>query len=46
MPTIDAYRRMLSVFEPIRGTLTGRDLNAPEIIEILNAMMHPSRRKP
>ena len=46
MPTIDGYRRMLSIFEPIRGTLTGRDLNAPEIIEILKAMIHPSRRKP
>jgi uncharacterized protein len=46
MPTIDTYRRMLSVFEPIRGTLTGRDLNAQEIIEILKAMVHPSRRKP
>lgn len=46
MPTIDTHRRMFSVFEPIRNTLTGRDLNASEIIEILNAKMQPSRRKP
>src|ERR1700730_15629853 len=35
MPTLDAHRRMLAVFEPIRRTMTGRDLNAAEIIEIL-----------
>jgi uncharacterized protein len=46
MPTIDAYRRMLSVFEPIRRTLTGGDLNATQIIEILNAVTHPNRRNP
>jgi hypothetical protein len=44
MPTLDAHRRMLSVFEPIRPNLTGRDLNATEIIQILLAMSHPSRR--
>jgi hypothetical protein len=27
-------------------TLTGRDLNAVEIIEILKAKVHPSHRKP
>jgi uncharacterized protein YfbU (UPF0304 family) len=46
MPTIDTYRRMLAVFEPIRETLIGRDLNASEIIEILKTKLHPSRRKP
>ena len=46
MPTIDAHRRMFAVFEPIRRTLTGRDLNAKEIIEILKAKLHPSRQKP
>ncbi len=45
MPTIGAHRRMFSVFEPIRRTLTGRDLNASEVIELLNARMHPGRRK-
>jgi len=46
MPTIETHRRMLSLFEPIRANLTGRDLNAAEIIEILKAKLHPSRRKP
>ena len=46
MHTLDAHRRMLSVFGPIRSNLTGRDLNATEIIEILKAKLHPSRRKP
>jgi uncharacterized protein YfbU (UPF0304 family) len=45
MPTVEAHRRMLAVFEPIRRTMMGRDLNADEIIEILKAMLHPSRRK-
>ena len=45
MPSIDAYRRMLAVFEPMRRTLTGRELNADEIIAILIAWLHPSRRK-
>ena len=46
MPTIDTHKRMSSVFEPLRSTLAGRELNAPEIIEILKARLHPSRRKP
>jgi len=45
MPTIDAYRRMLSVFTPMRSTLAGRELNASEIVELLNAKLHPERRK-
>ncbi len=45
MPTLDAYRRMLSVFEPIRKNLIGRDLNAAEVIKILQAWLHPSKRK-
>jgi uncharacterized protein YfbU (UPF0304 family) len=46
MPTIDTHRRMLSVFEPIRSTLAGRELNASEIIELLKAKLHPERRRP
>lgn len=46
MPTVDSHRRMFAVFEPIRRSLTGRDLNADEIIDILKAKMYPSRRKP
>lgn len=45
MPTLGAYRRMLSVFEPIRKNLIGRDLNAVEIVPILQAWLHPSMRK-
>ena len=43
--TLDAHRRMLSVFEPIRSNLIGRDLNVEEIIQILQAKLHPSSRK-
>ena len=45
MPTIEAHRRMLTIFEPIRPRLVGRKLNASEVIDILKAMIHPSRRK-
>lgn len=45
MPAIAAYRRMLAVFEPMRCNLAGRELNASEIIQILAAWVHPSRRK-
>jgi uncharacterized protein len=45
MPSIDVYQRMFAVFEPIRNSLGGpRELSATEIIEILKAMIHPSRR--
>jgi uncharacterized protein len=46
LPMLDAYRRMLSLFGPIRRTLTGGDLSASQIIEILNTMTHPGRRRP
>jgi uncharacterized protein YfbU (UPF0304 family) len=45
MPSLDTYRRMLSIFEPLRKNLIGRDLDAGEIIQILQTMLHPSRRK-
>jgi len=45
LPVLDAYRRMLSVFEPFRVNLTGRDLNAPEIVKILQAQRTPAARK-
>lgn len=44
MPSLETYRRMLSVFEPLRKNLIGRDLNVGEIIQILQAKLHPSRR--
>lgn len=45
MRSLDIYRRMLSVFEPLRKNLIGRDLDVGEIIKILQAMLHPSRRE-
>jgi len=41
--TLETHKRMLTVFEPIRITLMGRDLNASEIIVVLKAMLHPDR---
>ena len=43
-PTIDSYRRMLLVFEAIRPTLIGRNLDADEIIQVLQAKRRPSKR--
>ena len=37
MPSIDGYRNMYRVFEPMRKTLANRSLNADEIANILNA---------
>lgn len=37
MPSLDIYRRMFRVFEPMRSNLMGRELGANEIIAILNA---------
>jgi uncharacterized protein len=42
--SIDTYRRMLRPFEAIRRTLEGRELTAPEIIDILREMLHPEHR--
>jgi uncharacterized protein YfbU (UPF0304 family) len=36
-PSIETYRRMLAVFEPIRKTLAGHELTAGQVIELLNA---------
>jgi Uncharacterized conserved protein len=44
MPMIDAYRRMLVIFEPVRRTLIGGELSASQIIELLKAQIHPSHR--
>lgn len=40
-PSVERYRRMLHVFEPIRSTLIGRELSVTEIIELLRARRHP-----
>ena len=44
-PSIQMYRRMLSVFEPIRRRLTGGELTATQIIDILKAKLHPDHRQ-
>lgn len=41
MPLLDAYRRMLRTFLPIRGTLTGGELSVSQIIAVLKAREHP-----
>lgn len=43
-PSIDAHRRMLAVFEPIRKTLISKPLSAENIVEILIEKTHPSYR--
>ncbi|GAB4227751.1 MAG: hypothetical protein Kow0032_07190 [Methyloligellaceae bacterium] len=45
MPSIDTYRRMLAVFEPMRRTLTGGELSVSQIIELLKAKTHPDYRE-
>lgn len=44
MPTLEAYRRMLNVFEPILQQVTNRDFSAAQIAEVLKAWRHPSHR--
>lgn len=46
MPLVDAYRRMLSVFGPIRARLGDGRLSAKEVITLLTAAQHPSRLDP
>lgn len=44
MPSIEAYRRMLPVFKPMRESLAGGNLlSAEQIIDLLNARRHDSR---
>lgn len=43
-PTLDTYGRMLSVFLPLRTTLVGRNLSPEEVITLMKARVHPSRR--
>lgn len=42
VPLIDAYRRMLTVFAKMRRSLIGGDLDATQIIAVVNAMKHPN----
>ena len=42
MPCIDAYRRMLDVFAPMKRMVIGGHLGAEQIIELLKAQMYPA----
>ena len=44
IPSIEAYRRMYVVYEPLRGNLHNRALSVDELIAILSAAIHPSNR--
>ena len=44
-PSVDSYKRMLSVFETIRKELAYKPLSAENIVEILKEKIHPSNRK-
>ena len=44
MPSIGSYRRMLSIYRPIRQRTLGRDLSASEIIALLREEVHPDNR--
>jgi uncharacterized protein len=41
VPLVDRYKRMHRAFEPIRATLMGGDMNAQQIITVLNAGVSP-----
>jgi uncharacterized protein YfbU (UPF0304 family) len=43
--SIDSHRRMLNVFEPIRGTLMTSQLSVGQLTAILQERVHPSNRK-
>jgi uncharacterized protein YfbU (UPF0304 family) len=43
-PSIDSYRRMYRVFEPMRAGLHNRELNLAELTAILKAWTHPEHR--
>jgi uncharacterized protein YfbU (UPF0304 family) len=44
MPSLDIYGRMLAVYKTTRSTLADRRMGADEIIALLKAKIHPSRR--
>lgn len=43
-PSIDSYRRMLSVFKPILRSLNFQPLSAQNIVDILKERVHPDNR--
>jgi len=42
--SLDTYRRMLRVFDPMRRNLTGRTLTADELIAVLSEKTHSANR--
>jgi uncharacterized protein YfbU (UPF0304 family) len=42
--SVDGYRRMYEVFEPMRAGLAHRELNLAELTAILKAWVHPNNR--
>lgn len=44
-PSIDSYKRMLSVFEPIKEDLTFQSLSVENLAIILKERIHPDTRK-
>jgi uncharacterized protein len=44
-PSIDSHRRMLSVYTPLRPSLTRGPLSAAQLIDILKERVHPENRK-
>ena len=44
MHKVDAYRRMLTAFEPMRRALIGCDLKASQISTLLKMQIHPDNR--
>lgn len=44
-PSIDMYRRMLKVFEPMRQRSGSNPLSVGDLTSILKAMIHPSQRQ-
>lgn len=41
MPTLDAYRRMLPVFDPILKQMSNRDFSKEQIHQVMDAYRHP-----
>lgn len=44
-PSLDAHRRMLAVFEPLRSSLAGSSLSVGQLERLLKERVHPSRRE-
>jgi len=42
--SLEGYRRMLAVFEPIRDTLIGTLMTPQQLAKVLNERVHPSQR--